>query len=153
MSNIRKTLISLCIAATTSVGTMALAAGEHNDHHSAGNMPPDAAAQKPAPAESMGMGRMGGMAGMDEHMKAMQAMHEKMAAAKTPGERQALMAEHMKLMQEGMGMMQHMGCNMQGGRGMSGSMDDHGQMMEKCMNMMGSMMQMMMDRMPAHPSK
>lgn len=152
MSNIRKILISLCVAVTSS-GAIAQAADEHNAHHPAGNTPP-AAAQKSAPAEPMGMGRTGDMAGMDEHMKAMQLMHEKMAAAKTPEERQALMAEHSKLMQKGMGMMRQMGCNMQGGQGVSSDMDDHGQMMEKCMNMMGSMMQMMMDRMPAQqPSK
>lgn len=57
---------------------------------------------------------MAGMAKMDEHMKSMQAMHEKMMAAKTPEERQALMDEHMKLMQDGMGMMQQMGAGMQG---------------------------------------
>lgn len=38
------------------------------------------------------------MAAMDQQMKAMQAMHEKMVAAKTPEARQALMAEHMALM-------------------------------------------------------
>ena len=38
----------------------------------------------------------------------MQAMHEKMAGAKTPAQREALMAEHMKLMKEGMSMMQMM---------------------------------------------
>lgn len=45
-----------------------------------------------------------GMAGM-EHMHstpAMQAMHDKMKNAKTPEERQALMAEHMKAMDCGM---------------------------------------------------
>ena len=34
-----------------------------------------------------------------DQMKAMQQMHEKMVAAKTPAERNALMAEQMKLMQ------------------------------------------------------
>lgn len=50
-------------------------------------------------------GAMGGQGGMpmdmEKHMQSMQAMHEKMAAAKTPAERQALMQEHMKMMQEG----------------------------------------------------
>ena len=48
------------------------------------------------------------MAAMDQHMKDMHAMREKMASAKTPEERQALMSEHMKMMQEHMGMMQNM---------------------------------------------
>jgi hypothetical protein len=84
----------------------------------------------------------------------MQAMHEKMMSAKTPEERQALMAEHMKMMQDGMGMMKQMGAmsgmgGMEGGKGMNGNMADRQQMMEKRMEMMESMMQMMMDRMPA----
>ena len=45
------------------------------------------------------------MAKMGEHMKAMRDMHEKMSRANTPQERQALMGEHMKLMQEGMALM------------------------------------------------
>lgn len=94
-----------------------------------------------------------GMAQMDDHMKAMQEMHEKMMRARTPEEKSALMAEHMKLMQDGMAMMGGMG-GMGGGGGMMGKgamsadMGMHGQMMEKRMAMMQSMMQMMMDRMP-----
>ena len=54
-----------------------------------------------------GMSGMQGMSGMDmeQHMKMMQQMHEKMAAAGTPAERQALMQEHM---QQCMSMMQSM---------------------------------------------
>ena len=37
-----------------------------------------------AAAKPTGAGPMAAMAKMDEHMKAMQAMHEKMLAAKTP---------------------------------------------------------------------
>ena len=76
---------------------------QHKAHHPAGA----ASAAMPAP----GTGKLAGMpdtAMMDKHMKAMQTMHEKMASAKTPAEREALMAEHMKLMQEGMSMMQMM---------------------------------------------
>ena len=40
---------------------------------------------------------------------AMREMHEKMAQAKTPEERQALMADHMNAMQGGMQMMKGMG--------------------------------------------
>ena len=89
----------------------------------------------------MGGGKMGAM---DQHMKAMQAMHDKMAAAKTPEERQALMAEHMKLMQEGMSMMKQMG-GMSSMTGMSSDktkkagMPNRQQMMEKRMDMMESM--------------
>jgi hypothetical protein len=93
-------------------------------------------------------------------------MHDKMVNAKTPEERNALMAEHMKAMQGGMATMGMMGGTgmggmggmagmgaMQGGKPMPGDMNQRQQMMEKRMEMMQSMMQMMMDRMPATPAK
>jgi hypothetical protein len=106
------------------------------------------------------------MARMDAQMKNMQAMHEKMMGAKTPAERNALMAEHMRSMQGGMAMMEGMG-DMQGppsspgapgveggmGSGMMGAMGARHQMMEKRMQMMQMMMKMMMDRMPPAPAK
>ncbi|PNG46663.1 hypothetical protein WDL1CHR_04979 [Variovorax sp. WDL1] len=72
----------------------------------------------------------------------MQEMHEKMRAAKTPAERQALMAEHMKSMQGGMAMMDQMKTPGTQGGGKSMSPE----MMGKRMEMMEMMMQMMMDR-------
>ena len=99
---------------------------------------------KKAPVKAMGADKM---AAMDQHMKSMQALHEKMMAAPTLEPRQALMAEHMKTMQEGMTMMKQMG-----GKGMKGDMASRQQMMEKRMDMMESMMQMMMDRMPPAPA-
>ncbi|MEP7313095.1 MAG: hypothetical protein ABI859_10965 [Pseudomonadota bacterium] len=72
-------------------------------------------------------------------MQQMQAMHEKMIAAKTPAERQALMAEHMATMRMGMMTMQQMGAK--SGQGPLGS-----EMMQMRMDMMTMMMQMMMDR-------
>ena len=103
------------------------------------------------------------MSKMDAQMKKMREMHEKMAAAKTPEERNKLMAEHMKTMQDGMQMMGGMGGmagsgmgDMKGMPGMGGTPADmpaRQQMMEKHMEMMQSMMQMMMDRMPAAPAR
>ena len=89
------------------------------------------------------------MARMDAQMKTMRNMHEKMMNAKTPEERNKLMAEHMKAMQDGMAMM----GGMKGMQGMTGDMGPRPQMMEKRMDMMQSMMQMMMDRLPAEPAK
>ena len=90
-------------------------------------------------------------------MKAMREMHEKMMNAKTPEERNALMAEHVKAMQDGMAMMSDMGSMSGMGNaakgGMAMDMASHHQMMEKRMDMMTSMMQMMMDRMPTEPAK
>ena len=99
---------------------------------------------------------------MHDHMKAMQAMRDKMMNAKTPAERQALMDEHMKSMHEGMAMMKGM-KDMKGMGGMHGKagmpgmsgmkdmpmdMSKHHQMMEMRMDMMQTMMEMMMQRMP-----
>ena len=121
---------------------------EHTAHHPEGAA---SAAKVPAtdPTAKVSMEKM------DTQMKAMQEKHEKMMKAKTPEERNALMAEHMKTMQVGMAMMGSMG-----GQGMGQMKDkmpaDMGarhQMMEKRMEMMESMMQMMMDRMPAAPAK
>lgn len=96
------------------------------------------------------------MSKMDAHMRAMREMHEKLTRARTLEERNALMPEHMKLMQEGMALMGGMGPGGMRGMGgmgsMSGDMAGHQQMMEKRMEMMQSMMQMMMDRMPATPA-
>ena len=97
---------------------------------------------------------------IDEHMKKMQALHERMMRASSPEERQKLREEARKEMQEGMTMM---GPMMQGGgagsmgRGpMGGGMTApkagpadataRMQMMEKRMDMMQMMMQMMMDQ-------
>ena len=97
------------------------------------------------------------LAHMDTQTKAMQAMHEKMMAAKTPEARNALMAEHMKSMQDGMKMMEGMASpgmdGMKGMQGMTGDIGTRQQMMEKRMEMMQTMMKMMMDRMPAAPAK
>ena len=103
------------------------------------------------------------VAHMDTQIKSMQAMHEKMMAAKTPEERNSLMAEHMKSMQDGMKMMEGMAkpgmagmagmAGMKGMSGMSAEMSVHHAMMEKRMMMMQTMMKMMMDRMPANQAR
>ena len=118
------------------------------------------AACSTAPAMPMGntsaasMGTPDQMAKMDMQMKAMREMHEKMMNAKTPDERNKLMADHMKAMQDGMAMMGGMpGAGMGDMKSMQGNMGAQQQMMEKRMEMMQTMMKMMMDRMPASPGK
>ena len=71
---------------------------QHKAHHPAGSA--STTATKPVSAKASS-----DRAQMVSQTKAMQAMHDKMMAAKTPEERSALMAEHMKSMQEGMDMM------------------------------------------------
>jgi hypothetical protein len=120
---------------------------------------------------SMDMGSADSMAAMDPRMKTMHEMHQKMMNAKTPAERQALMADHMTAMQDGMAMMKdmhgkHGGSSMAGmgpmgsasgaspmagmgdGKGMPDDMAKRHRMMADHMAMMQMMMDMMADRMP-----
>lgn len=116
---------------------MAAKADEHASHH------PDAPS----------------MAAMQDRMKSMREMRDKMMNAKTPEERQALMADHMKSMHDGMQMMKGMGgmggmgpmggaAGMGDAKGMPADMMKRHQMMEGRMEMMQMMMEMMMQRMP-----
>ena len=117
----------------------------HKAHHPAGSA--SAAGSKSLPGKTTPE-----MARMANHMKAMQEMHDKMMAAKTPDERNALMAEHMKTMQEGMGMMKGMG-GMTGPKSPSTDMTQRQTRMEQRMDMMQTMMEMMVDRLPQTSAK
>ena len=152
MSHLRQTVLTIALA-TAAVGawaqTNAQVDAQQKQHQA--NVLATEQASAAAPANA------GKMSTMDSKMKAMDAMHQKMMAAKTPEEKKALMAEHMKTMREGtktMGMMGGAGmADKQGKKPMSGDMAEHHQMMEKRMAMMESMMQMMMDQMPAPAAK
>ena len=150
MIHIRHALIGLCVAAT-SVGVLAQGSDEHKDHHPTETTALAAAAPAPAAAPPSQAMSPNMMAAMEQRMR---AIHEKMAVAKTPQERQALMAEHIKTMQDGMRMMESMHGQMASRNppaGMAGMQHDP-QMMERRMAMMESMMQMMMDRMSTPPA-
>lgn len=96
---------------------------------------------------------------MDTHMKTMQEFHEKFQKA-SPEERHARATEHHDLMQEGMKMMGMASAEMQGMSMMNNmrSKTSKNEVSEACgaphalllkrMDMMQTMMQMMMDRMP-----
>ena len=104
-----------------------------------------------ASAAGMPMGGSGApMARMDEQMKTMQSMHDKMMQPVTPEQRSALMAEHMKVMQDSMAMMG--GMMGKGGMGGMGATEG-GMSMEMDRQMMEKHMQMMTDRMPPAPVK
>ena len=128
---------------------------DHNQHQH----------ETPATTKNPGANQLLGK--MDQQMKMMLDMHQKMEAAKTPEDRQKLLDEHKKVMKDGMDMMQQMkpgmGMNGQGmyrpkptgertegaqGGYMPSAMMQRQQMMEKRMAMMESMMQMLMDAMP-----
>ncbi len=123
--------VALLAGCTSMPGSASKEADEHAAHHPAG------IAGAPAPAA------------YDQQMKMMQEMHQKMAAAKTPEERAALMKDHMKTMHDGMGMMGQMRGGMMDGKSMEhgkGGMRMDPEMMKRRMDMMEMMMQMMMDR-------
>jgi hypothetical protein len=146
MSHLRHTVLTVALlAAAIGSGAQTATTGQPSSRQAAPATTPGSADQ---------------MAAMDKQIKAMRDMHEKMANAKTAEERNALMAEQMKTMQDGMAMMNMMGGSgmggmggTQGGKPMPGDMNPRQQMMEKRMDMMQSMMQMMMDQMPAAPAK
>ena len=167
MNNIRL-VVSSIILSSASVLAAAQTADEHNAHHPNMNATGETSALAQTPADPALLEKK-----MDAHMQTMHAFHEKLQKA-SPEERQALMSEHHELMQEGMKMMGMASERMQGmgmmgmasermqGMGMMGNMHSqttkdqsdapsaaHHTMMLKRMDMMQSMMQMMMDRMPA----
>jgi hypothetical protein len=115
--------------------------------------PPSPKAMAPQAGPNMPMGSQ--MAQMDEHMKKMQALHERLASAATPEERQKVMEEQRKEMQTGMDMMRQMHSGGMGGGAGGGMMAQKGmpadqktqmQMMERRLDMMETMMQTMMDQ-------
>ena len=132
--------LSLALAfSTIGAATWAADADPHQAHHPAGTASAPAAKAMPGKART------------DSQMKAMQEVHNKMMAATIPAERDALTAEHMKIMQDSMTMIN--GMSPGGMSGMKGDMAARHQTMEARMEMMQATMQMMMDRLPAAPAK
>lgn len=123
-------IFALAVAVVLSGCAVTQPEQDHAAHH------PSSGASGPTPAPSKAS------ATPETQMKSMQAMHEKMVAAKTTEKRQALMGEHMKAMQDGMAMMGQM--KSPGGKG--GGMPANPETMGKRMDMMEMMMQMMVDR-------
>lgn len=111
------------LAAALLIGSPLLAVAV-DEHH------PD---QAPANAQSKSTSAQGQEKVMAEQMQRMQAIHDRLAAAKTPEERQAAMHDGMQAMKDGLGMMQN-GCI---GKGMG----QHLKMMDpKMMEMMMKML-------------
>ena len=152
--NFVRTISTLCTVAAATMATSVWAASEEqqDSHHPAASTTMQVAKETPAtPGMGMGMGKGSAMMpGYADQMNAMQAMHDKMLATKNPEERHALMAEQMKLMQSGMGMMGRMGPGAMAGK--PSDMTAREGMMERRMDMMQSMMQMTMDRMAPAPT-
>ena len=159
MTSVR-TLLSIAALAATTLATSGCAATNdlHDSHHAAQAAAVQVAQANPG-SPAMGMHAGAPPPAYGEQMRAMQEMHEKMLAARTPEERNALMAAQMKLMQSGMNMMGGMGgmggTGHEGGGAMMGKPGDDAArqgMLDQRMDMMESMLQMMMDRMQSVPA-
>jgi len=102
--------------------------------------PSATAAQSDSPMDMSGQ-----MARMDEHMEKMQALHERMASATTPEQRQQVMDEQRQEMQRCMTMMKPMmhGGGMMGQKGSPADADAHMEMMQERMEMMQKRLDMM----------
>ena len=165
--NIVAGLLTTLVVAGCAVAQSPKPEDEHAGHHP-GDAQSGGVTTQPAPAGTTPPTPDA----FDRQMKAMREMHKKMQAAKTPAERSALMDEHMKLMQSGMAMMgagnsggMGMGMMQQGAQakpaapaasgdsGMGGGMMGMHAQMERRMAMMEQMMEMMVDRQAAMPSK
>ena len=136
------TLAAAALLTFTTAPSLAQQDAEHEAHNH-----PEGAASQPARAPATrNTAGLPDLAVMDKHMQAMQLMHETMAAAKTPAERETLMAKQMKRMREGMSMIGRMSSAQP-----AGNPAMRQQMLGKRVDAMQSMMQMMMDRMPKSP--
>ncbi len=148
MKPVRTLSLALSLVAAATTTTWAAQHDQHKGHHPAGSA-------SAAAAKAMSGKNTPEMARMDNQMKAMREMHDKMMAGKTPEARNALMAEHMKTMQDGMGMMKGMSGmgSMPDPKGMPADMTQRQRMMEQRMDMMQTMMEMMVDRLPQSTAK
>ena len=138
--------VPLFTLAVALVATSAWAAtdDQHAAHHAAGGASAPTAEIMPAKAYPS-------KARTDAQLAAMRALHDKMVAALTPGDRTALMTEHTKTMQDGMAMMKEMEAPRVAGK--RGGMPEQHRTMEMRREMMQTMMELMMDRLPAGAAK
>ncbi len=152
-----RSLLPIVVVTTGILATSAWASvDDRHDSNRSAQTTAVQVAQAGSGSPRAGMRAGSDMSGYADQMKAMQEMHDRMAAARTPEERNALMNEQMNLMQNGMSMMGTMGGTggMAAGAAM-GKADDvaaRQRMMEQRMDMMQAMMQMMMDRMQSVPA-
>jgi hypothetical protein len=145
MKSIRKHALAIALALAAPL-MYAADANEHAGHHPE-NAPAAPASKAPSTAANAVKPSDDQAMKMDAQMKVMREMHDKMMQAKTPEERKAMMAEHMKTMKNGMSMMNGMsGAPAKGSKPASPqAMQRQIDMMQKKMDMMQTMMPMMMD--------
>ena len=110
--NATKQLACALALGTASFVATAQTAAEHAQHHPEGATPTAAPATPVTPEQQM--------SAMDRQLQLMRDMSRRLAEAKTPQERQALMAEHQKTLQDSMKMMGQMQGMPMAGMGMMG---------------------------------
>lgn len=114
----------LAIGTSVLFTVLAGTAGAVDEHHPTDAKPVATSTSKPSKPITEQSAQSGmQMQQMDQMMKKMQDMHDKMMSAKTLGECQNLMGEHMKMMQDDMSMMKNMGgkdASMMNGKGAAG---------------------------------
>lgn len=165
-----KTLLSIALAVALGTAGASRAAdpqAAHQEHHPA---PATTAPQAPAPAATPDTAATAPAVAndkIDAQLERMRQMHERMAKA-TPAERGKMMAEQMQVMQDGMAMMHAMSMPPMADGAMAGAMPpgamagggahdamhehmgadmkQHHDAMQRRMQMMEAMLQMMMDR-------
>lgn len=130
-------------------GNLSIAADEHHQPAPGGK----AAAAPYNPSTATPSQSTLAMMQMDDHMKRMQVLHDRMMNARIPEERQKALVEARKEMQEGMAMMKPMmqdqrmmGGGMMAQKGKPADANTQLQTMSKRIDMMQMMMQMMMDQ-------
>jgi hypothetical protein len=129
----------LCLAAVLLAPLGGSAAGSARaEEHGAHPLAVAASAPTPAPGAAMQT---------PPELSAMREMRDKMAAARSPDERQALMAEHMKAMQDGLQMMKRTNST-PAPVTMGADMAKHHEMMMGRMDMMQTLTEMVMQRLP-----
>lgn len=139
-SSIKMLLVSVLLGSSLSVYAL-------EEHHPEGSPAQAPSTDMPSPPKAM-----------HEQMQKMQAAHDKLAAAKTPAERQAAMQESLQTMRASMGMMRGQagaGCMgmMGAGMGMPGAKDGAGMAMPGAKDGAGPgmpMMDMMMKMLDQH---
>jgi hypothetical protein len=109
------TTLAISLSLAGSLAAAQVNPQDHAAHH------PEGAASAPSASAPPAKPSAATPEKFEQQMLMMQGMHKRMQSARTPAEKQALMAEHLKVMESGMEMMSQMGPGM-GGMGTMGGM-------------------------------
>lgn len=151
-------LVAALALAIVPLAATAQTPADHEQHHP-GAAAPASPSSATAPEQSV--------AAMDRHLQRMRDASRRLADARTPRERQALLHEHRLLMQQGLQLMAPMrampkaamgaagGAGMPDGMGpqMMGAMMERHALMDKRMELMQTVLQMLLEQIDAPAAK